>query len=270
MAEMEDSPPVAKTNDVVDVTVAAEETQPKTSNEQDQPQAGKRDEKPLTGPEKWVLTDEDVESLENVVADANTGEDTVAARPESESPLSTSTVNVPLPHTTTPDVVTTQPGALLRRPTRLEYDPTLYFDAETIELNREAFGLFDKDSSGEIDVKELKRVLKMLGHDLKKKQVQKLIDAVQQKGSVDGLLDFNEFLHIIELYQENKIEQELKELEIDSSDSEEENDEKNSKKKKKKEEKKDKKDEGEKKKDKNKENDKGVTWYCCGICELKC
>ena len=52
------------------------------------------------------------------------------------------------------------------------YDPTLYFDAETIELNREAFGLFDKDSSGEIDVKELKRVLKALGHDLKKKQVQ--------------------------------------------------------------------------------------------------
>ena len=47
----------------------------------------------------------------------------VAARPESESPLSTSTVHVPLPHATvdktTPDVVTTQPGALLRRPTRL-------------------------------------------------------------------------------------------------------------------------------------------------------
>lgn len=47
----------------------------------------------------------------------------VAARPELESPLSTSTVHVPLPHATVdpqaPDVVTTQPGVLLRRPTRL-------------------------------------------------------------------------------------------------------------------------------------------------------
>lgn len=37
---MEDSPPVAKTDDVAGVTVAAEETQSQTSNEQDQQQAG--------------------------------------------------------------------------------------------------------------------------------------------------------------------------------------------------------------------------------------
>jgi len=181
----------------------------------------------------------------------DTEESAVSARPESESPLSTSTTDVPLPHTTvdTPDVITAQPKASKNKSV---YDPKLYFDEETIERNRKIFGLIDKDGSGAIvnkkAVKELRKVFKITGQDIKKKQVQKLIAAVQDEGSDNESIDFNEFLHVIQLYQENKILQQIDESEeTESDDSEEEEDK-------------------EKRIEKKKKKKEGkVKWNCCGL-----
>merc|ERR1712238_492181 len=53
---------------------------------------------------------------------------------------------------------------------------------EQLDEVREAFGLFDADASGEIDVRELKAAMRSLGFEVKNEELKKMVS------------DFDEFL----------------------------------------------------------------------------
>eukprot|EP00246_Nothoceros_aenigmaticus_P005557 TRINITY_DN17718_c0_g1_i1.p1 TRINITY_DN17718_c0_g1~~TRINITY_DN17718_c0_g1_i1.p1 ORF type:complete len:169 (+),score=36.99 TRINITY_DN17718_c0_g1_i1:177-683(+) len=57
---------------------------------------------------------------------------------------------------------------------------------------REAFELFDTDSSGSIDAKELKVAMRALGFVIKNDEVKNMIAAIDKDGS--GTIEFDEFL----------------------------------------------------------------------------
>jgi len=66
---------------------------------------------------------------------------------------------------------------------------------EQIADFREAFNKFDTNRNGEIPTSELGTVMRMLGHNLKKDQLQLAIEAVDGDGS--GSVDFDEFLQLM-------------------------------------------------------------------------
>jgi len=66
---------------------------------------------------------------------------------------------------------------------------------EQIADFREAFNKFDTEKNGEIPTSELGTVMRMLGHNLKKDQLQLAIEAVDGDGS--GSVDFDEFLQLM-------------------------------------------------------------------------
>ncbi|WOG95416.1 hypothetical protein DCAR_0414734 [Daucus carota subsp. sativus] len=62
---------------------------------------------------------------------------------------------------------------------------------------QQAFDLFDENSDGYVDQKELARVLKRLGlKDFSETECQKMIKIYDQNG--DGLVDFFEFCELVE------------------------------------------------------------------------
>jgi len=66
---------------------------------------------------------------------------------------------------------------------------------EQVEEIKEAFQLFDTDSSGAIDYKELKAAMKALGVAVKKEEMKKMITDVDADGS--GSVEFPEFLQMM-------------------------------------------------------------------------
>lgn len=64
---------------------------------------------------------------------------------------------------------------------------------------KEAFDLFDADSTGTIDAKELKVALRALGFEPKKEELKKLVSDLDKSGSSSGKvqLDYNQFLEIM-------------------------------------------------------------------------
>merc|ERR1711887_179744 len=61
-----------------------------------------------------------------------------------------------------------------------------------MEEIREAFGLFDGDASGAIDVRELKAAMRALGFEVKNEEPKKMVADVDSDGS--GTIEFAEFL----------------------------------------------------------------------------
>merc|ERR1712216_450018 len=57
---------------------------------------------------------------------------------------------------------------------------------------REAFGLFDNDASGAIDVRELKAAMRALGFEVKNVELKKMVSDVDNDGN--GTIEFVEFL----------------------------------------------------------------------------
>merc|ERR1712185_290006 len=66
---------------------------------------------------------------------------------------------------------------------------------EQVEEIKEAFDIFDVDSSGSIDYKELKAAMKALGVTVKKEELKKMITDVDADGS--GSVEFPEFLQMM-------------------------------------------------------------------------
>merc|ERR1739845_277237 len=60
---------------------------------------------------------------------------------------------------------------------------------------REAFGLFDADASGMIDVRELKAAMRALGFDVKNEELKKMVSDVDNDGN--GTIEFGEFLEMM-------------------------------------------------------------------------
>merc|ERR1719181_689681 len=66
---------------------------------------------------------------------------------------------------------------------------------EQIAEIQEAFNIFDVDSSGSIDYRELKAAMKALGVVVKKEELKKMITDVDADGS--GSVEFPEFLSMM-------------------------------------------------------------------------
>merc|ERR1712086_695646 len=66
---------------------------------------------------------------------------------------------------------------------------------EQMEEIREAFGLFDGDASGSIDVRELKAAMRSLGFEVKNEELKKMVSDIDGDGN--GTIEFSEFLEMM-------------------------------------------------------------------------
>merc|ERR1712132_14607 len=66
---------------------------------------------------------------------------------------------------------------------------------EQMDEIREAFGLFDADASGMIDVRELKAAMRALGFEVKNEELKKMVSDVDNDGN--GTIEFAEFLEMM-------------------------------------------------------------------------
>ncbi len=73
--------------------------------------------------------------------------------------------------------------------------PVAKLDTEQLEELREAFNLFDTDSNGQIDAKELKAALRALGFQVKKAEVRKMIADIDR--DEQGTVSFDDFQEIM-------------------------------------------------------------------------
>ena len=73
-----------------------------------------------------------------------------------------------------------------------------------IEEIREAFNLFDTDHSGSIDYRELKAAMRALGFEVKKEELQDMIDQADRDG--DGEINPDEFYRIMKKRGDNPLD----------------------------------------------------------------
>merc|ERR1711908_33269 len=66
---------------------------------------------------------------------------------------------------------------------------------EQMEEIREAFGLFDADASGMMDVRELKAAMRALGFEVKNEELKKMVSDIDNDGN--GTIEFGEFLQMM-------------------------------------------------------------------------
>merc|ERR1712070_781890 len=66
---------------------------------------------------------------------------------------------------------------------------------EQLDEVREAFGLFDSDASGMIDVRELKAAMRSLGFEVKNEELKKMVSDIDGDGN--GTIEFAEFLEMM-------------------------------------------------------------------------
>ena len=77
---------------------------------------------------------------------------------------------------------------------------------------KEAFDLFDSQSSGAIDAKELKVAMRALGFEPKKEEIRKILSEVDKSG--EGIIRYDDFLDIMtqKMLERNHIEEMKKAL----------------------------------------------------------
>merc|ERR1711966_293610 len=66
---------------------------------------------------------------------------------------------------------------------------------EQLDEVREAFGLFDADASGSIDVRELKAAMRSLGFEVKNEELKKMVPDIDGDGN--GTIEFSEFVEMM-------------------------------------------------------------------------
>jgi len=84
------------------------------------------------------------------------------------------------------------------------------FSEEQMQEFLEAFSVYDKDGDGTITTKELGTVMRSLGHDPTEKELQDIIDEVDENGN--GKMEFPEFLTMMgRHWKEEDPEEEMRE-----------------------------------------------------------
>uniref|UniRef100_H3BH85 Troponin C, skeletal muscle n=1 Tax=Latimeria chalumnae TaxID=7897 RepID=H3BH85_LATCH len=77
-------------------------------------------------------------------------------------------------------------------PTDAQLDARSYLSEELISEFKAAFDMFDADGGGDISTKELGTVMKILGQNPSREELDAIIEEVDEDGS--GTIDFEEFL----------------------------------------------------------------------------
>ncbi|XP_078109966.1 troponin C, skeletal muscle-like [Sander vitreus] len=78
------------------------------------------------------------------------------------------------------------------RPTDAQSDARSFLTEEMIAEFKAAFDMFDTDGGGDISTKELGQVMRMLGQNPSREELDAIIEEVDEDGS--GTIDFEEFL----------------------------------------------------------------------------
>jgi len=98
-------------------------------------------------------------------------------------------------------------------PTDAQSDARSFLSEDMITEFKAAFDMFDTDGGGDISTKELGTVMRMLGQNPSREELDAIIEEVDEDGS--GTIDFEEFLvMMVELLKEDqagKSEEELSE-----------------------------------------------------------
>ena len=77
----------------------------------------------------------------------------------------------------------------------VKYQKEKNLTQEEVDEIKEAFSLFDKDQSGNIDVLELKDAMKALGIYMNKDQSKEMMDKADKDGS--GTIEMDEFMALM-------------------------------------------------------------------------
>ncbi|KAI4901525.1 hypothetical protein NFI96_033442, partial [Prochilodus magdalenae] len=80
----------------------------------------------------------------------------------------------------------------LSQPTEAQTDARSFLSEEMIAEFKAAFDMFDTDGGGDISTKELGTVMRMLGQNPSREELDAIIEEVDEDGS--GTIDFEEFL----------------------------------------------------------------------------
>ncbi|TRY96643.1 hypothetical protein DNTS_024260 [Danionella cerebrum] len=83
-------------------------------------------------------------------------------------------------------------NAALQPPTEAQTDARSFLSEEMIAEFKAAFDMFDTDGGGDISTKELGTVMRMLGQNPTREELDAIIEEVDEDGS--GTIDFEEFL----------------------------------------------------------------------------
>ncbi|XP_063064027.1 troponin C, skeletal muscle [Engraulis encrasicolus] len=98
-------------------------------------------------------------------------------------------------------------------PTDAQSDARSFLSDDMIAEFKAAFDMFDSDGGGDISTKELGTVMRMLGQNPTREELDAIIEEVDEDGS--GTIDFEEFLvmmvHQLKEDQPGKSEEELSE-----------------------------------------------------------
>ncbi|KAJ4933880.1 hypothetical protein JOQ06_006689 [Pogonophryne albipinna] len=102
---------------------------------------------------------------------------------------------------------------LIRHPTDAQQEARGYLSEEMLAEFKAAFDMFDTDGGGDISTKELGQVMRMLGQNPTREELDEIIEEVDEDGS--GTIDFEEFLvmmvRLLKEDQAGKSEEELAE-----------------------------------------------------------
>ncbi|KAK1157697.1 troponin C, skeletal muscle-like [Acipenser oxyrinchus oxyrinchus] len=100
------------------------------------------------------------------------------------------------------------------QPTAAQIEALSYLSDEMVAEFKAAFDMFDTDGGGDISTKELGTVMKMLGQNPSREELDAIIEEVDEDGS--GSIDFQEFLVMmvqqLKEDQAGKSEEELSEF----------------------------------------------------------
>lgn len=90
------------------------------------------------------------------------------------------------------------------------------FTAQEVRDLRMVFGAFDTSAGGLVETEDLRRALRVLGFKVSRRSVQEMGKDVDVKGTLQGQVDFEGFLQIVEKLQGSSYDSHGEILQVES------------------------------------------------------